>query len=602
LVKQLPRTPIVVASCLLTLFSAQAAAQFGAKAGTSVDISLSRNYLIIGEDLDLNLTISGPYDHYSDPTFEGFEFLGRTQQRRVSLTNGRMTQEETFVYRLAAKRAGIFSVGSVKVYQQGKVVAKSKSVAVKVGQAKNKAPVSAQRAQKLSNSRSEDIFLQAEIGRTSYYVGEPFAMVWNLNFKPNARVQSIESVSPPKLEGLLTEELLAPDRQPSAQQRQIGGQRFNSVPQSVRLCTGLRPGKVVVDSTTIRVLAGGFFRQRRHVISSDPYIIQLLPLPKEGRPDEFEPGHIGRFTLKGSLRNSDGRTPTHVQTGERLVFELEVRGHGALVSLKAPTLDGGDKFEIQMLPSSSNDEIEKDTTGMHGKRVFQYLLTPRKPGEYTPPRARFSFFDPTKKAYQTLSYGGAKITVAGRSIPDGASTALLAGEDIGPNVDRHVLSHREHHRLAGTPLFWLLLAFPAGLFAALESRHRLKVHRNRNPALRRSKGAFRNAAKRLGLAQNTLDAGLVKDFYGQMTRTLESYFEERANIAATGLTHEELRLAMIRVGYGRDLVEEVIVELENSDFARFAPAASADEQMKTALSRMRTLLDQLDAINPQRKS
>ena len=440
------------------------------------------------------------------------------------------------------------------------------------------------------------------MSRRSYYVGEVFPITWQLYFRPDVAVQSLETVASPKLPGLLAEELLARDRQPRPKEKTIRGRRFRYFPQSVQLLTGLQAGQTTVDAMTVRVSVGQFFAQKRYTVRSQAFKLDIRPLPAEGRPATFRDGNVGRFAVSGTLHNADGAVPRQVQTGERLILGIEISGEGNLVSVKPPVIDAGEDFEVQPLSSSAEDIIEKDTRGMHGKRVFQYLVSPRKPGELVTPEVAFSYFDPASGRYETLTVPGTEITVAGRAIVDGATAAVLSGDDIGPHVDGHTLTSTPRTRLVGSPLFWLLVLVPLGGYLAVEVRHRIGLAHARDPGKRRARGALGNARKRLQLANRVLEEGLVKDFYGHISRALTAYFEERANLPAVGMTHDELREAMLARGYLSDDVDAAIVELENCDFARFAPAASAQRQMRETLDRVAGIVDRLDRVEPGKPS
>ena len=71
------------------------------------------------------------------------------------------------------------------------------------------------------------------------------------------------------------------------------------------------------------------------------------------------------------------------------------------------------------------------------------------------------------------------------------------------------------------------------------------------------------------------------------------------NVAARGMTHEALRGVLQSVGYASEVIDAVIVELENCDFARFAPSQDAEEDMRDALDRAQRLLRRLDAVTPK---
>jgi hypothetical protein len=95
-------------------------------------------------------------------------------------------------------------------------------------------------------------------------------------------------------------------------------------------------------------------------------------------------------------------------------------------------------------------------------------------------------------------------------------------------------------------------------------------------------------------ADLALKSGLVKDFFAQVSRVLHGYLDERLNIAGAGMTHDGLRMAAIERGVAPELMEEIVAELENCDFARFAPSTTMTQQMDDTLSRLKILVGKLE--------
>jgi hypothetical protein len=566
----------------------------------AVQVQVDRRAMSTDDDLNVEIRLSGEFDDYTEPTMDGFEVTARSQQQSIQIVNGRMSRQQVLSLTLAARRAGTLTIGPVVTTRGGRQVARSEPIEILVRAPAQPPPVSAESAQNLERNAGQSLFLQAETARTHYYVGEPFSLAWNLYFQAQVQVTGAEFSSKPALQGLLAEELLGPDDQLRVREKAIGGRTYRFVLRSLQLATGLEAGTVTIDPMALRVGVGDVFRRGAQTVRSQPFMLEIRPVPTEGRSPWYQDGNIGRFALSGALSDATGSEPTTVQTGERLILDVVISGNGALVSVKPPVLDGGEGFDVQPLPSSGEDAIEKDASGMHGKRVFQYILVPRKPGKQQTPTVRFSYFDPAAQAFKDLVWKGRDIEVTGRAMASVSETAALSGDDIGPIIEGHTLARDERVELLGTPLLWALMLLPLGGWLGTEFAYRLRARAAKDPAKRRSRAAHSNAKKRLALARNAMKAGLVKDFYGHLSRTLTSYFEERANLPAMGLTHDELREAAARAGYPPELLDEVIVELENCDFARFAPAGSADAQMREAAARAQEVLGRLDRVEPRR--
>jgi len=225
---------------------------------------------------------------------------------------------------------------------------------------------------------------------------------------------------------------------------------------------------------------------------------------------------------------------------------------------------------------------------------------PKKPGKFRTPDVTLSFFDPVQGQYRTLEHKGAPLTVEGRALSDMPLTTSGDGQDIGPILTDPALTHHDMSHFAGSALFWMLILLPLGLLIAVEIGSAYRRRLARDPSARRARGAGKQAAKRLRRAQETLEAGDVKAFFGEVARTFIGYFEEKANIPATGLTRDALSREAERVGYPAELMEGVVAELENCDYARFAPAATMQTQMRETCDRAEKLLARLDKIKPRR--
>ncbi len=567
--------------------------------GARVTVEVDARALTMDDDLGVTLTLEGAYDAYREPGFDDFEVVNRGQSSRITMINGRIDRSLTLSYRVVPKHPGALTIGPAAALRNGRVVARSKPVTVRVTSPQDPASAPPGQRPTAQGLAGKPFFLLASTQRDTYYVGEPFVLSWDLYFRRDVNVESWELVRAPKLDGLLVEELLDPANPPRVRDRRVGSRLMRVAPRSIQLATPLRAGAVTVGSMTGRIRVGDLFRMQRRTIRSRPFTLTIKPLPEEGRPEGFQPSHIGTFNLSSRVSDHTGATPKRLRTGERLVLTVTVSGTGNLVGVKPPEiLDPAGRFSVT--PSSTEDHIDKDAAGVHGDRTFEYLLTPTKPGSFSTPEVRFAFFDPRKGAYRVAQVPGTPVTVQGPEIRRDEGGAAYEGEDIAPLFEG--VSIRPHSRrpFAATPLFWIFVALPLAGLLLVETRYRLRRRAAADPQGRRYRGAHSNARKRLRAAEQAARDGLVKDFYGQLARALSGVVEERANLPVTGMTHDELRARMLDVGYGAPLVDRVITELENCDFARFAPAASADAQMRENLARVRGLIDELARVQPRR--
>lgn len=572
-----------------------------AQAKPSITLQLDRARVSLSDEVTLVVEIRGEVDGLSPPDLSEFDIAGQRTERRIDVGRSATFSQ---VYTLRPKKAGTFQIGPAQATQGGRVVAVAQPVTLVVEAPKPVAPVPVEEALSLEGRAEDAAFIRWDVPRTTFYVGEPFALTLQLWIRTELNASSPELVQQPKLDGLLVEDLkIDPSR--GAERKSLGRATFDVYPLTAQLATPLRAGKLLVDATTIRIAVsqGGFLAaQRRTTLSTPPFHLDIREVPDEGRPAGFSARNIGQFTLSAKLVDERGAEASRARTGQRLILRAEVKGQGNLVALEPPRLvgEGAKAFEISPLSGNADDRVEKSLAGVSGTRIFQWIVSANAPGNLTTPGLALPTFDPVTRRFVTLEAPGRPLEVSGAAITPEADQASALGEDVGPIFETASLEGPSV-ALPRAPLYWSALALPLIGFLVVEWRHRRNLRDRRNPGARAARDAAHNARKRLRAAEQALKDGLVKDFYGQLARTLASYLEERANIPATGMTHPEVRQAARAAGYPAELVDAWVVEMENCDFARFAPAGSAADKMREAASRVSALVDALDKITPERR-
>jgi len=135
----------------------------------------------------------------------------------------------------------------------------------------------------------------------------------------------------------------------------------------------------------------GFGREESLTVKSDLINIEVRELPMIERPDSFR-GAIGKFSCR-SIPDSD-----RVSLGDPIRLVVEITGTGNFSAMPAPVLNSNSNFKIGP-PAFS---FEGNEITMHeGKQLFEYILTPLKPGLISIPVITFSYFDPAREEYFT---------------------------------------------------------------------------------------------------------------------------------------------------------------------------------------------------------
>ncbi|MBU3664820.1 MAG: protein BatD [Chthoniobacterales bacterium] len=155
----------------------------------------------------------------------------------------------------------------------------------------------------------------------------------------------------------------------------------------------------------------GFGRAENIQARTNPRKIEVLPLPKEGRPENFS-GAIGQFTIDASA------TPRTVKAGEPVTLALAVEGRGNFDAISPPALTGTDGWRTYAPKESFKGA---DAIGYGGTKTFEVSMVARTDQTSTP-GAEFSYFDPLKKKYVTLKTEPVAVTAAGGGAKAGESS------------------------------------------------------------------------------------------------------------------------------------------------------------------------------------
>ena len=166
----------------------------------------------------------------------------------------------------------------------------------------------------------------------------------------------------------------------------------------------------------------GFGRAENVQASTNTRQLDVQPLPKEGRPENFS-GAIGQFTLRASA------DPKTAAAGEPVTLTLAVEGRGNFDAMAPPELTGADGWRTYAPKESFNGN---DSIGYGGTKTFEVSMVARENRAATP-GAEFSYFDPLKKKYVTLKSEPVAVTAAasGASAAD-AAAAAGSDEDVLP--------------------------------------------------------------------------------------------------------------------------------------------------------------------------
>ena len=158
--------------------------------------------------------------------------------------------------------------------------------------------------------------------------------------------------------------------------------------------------------------------------STDPVLMDVQPLPA-GAPAGFK-GAVGQFSLESKM------VPEEVNEGEPITWTLSLKGTGNWpmgVELPARTVPA----KMRTIQPKLRREFD-GTQVFTGGLVEDLVLISTEAGEYELPTVKFVYFDPKKKAYETLEAKPPKITVRkeGTLRPAGPAQVTQASTVVPP--------------------------------------------------------------------------------------------------------------------------------------------------------------------------
>ncbi|MFQ6114649.1 MAG: BatD family protein [bacterium] len=572
--------------------------------GQDLEIKAFVNRTTIGLDqqFELSVELSGSDANNapqpSPPNLDEFaSYIGTSSSQNIQIINGRMSVTRTFTHHFIANKVGKFQIDPVKLEYEGKMFA-TDSISVEVVGSPT-APRQPGQTRKRSPAGSEDLsdllFLKAQVNKRRVFQNEPVIVSYKIYTAVNVTSYGISQL--PNTVGFWTEEFPTPQR-PTLHDEVVNGRRYRVAEIKKVALFPQGPGTKTLDPLMLecevqvrrqrsrRDLFDSFFddpffgltRTERRTIRSNAISIEVLPLPRNGRPADFS-GAVGNFAISAAVDKKE------VKTNEAVTLKVKISGKGNIKIVPQPKVDFPTDFEVYE-PKISED-IHRQGSQISGSKSFEYVLIPRFPGNQTIRPISFSYFDLSSKSFKTLFTDPIEIAVAKGNEPLIAVGVGTSKEDvrfIGQDIRFIQLRLPEFHR-SGTVFyktwpFYALFAFPLLVLAAGYGYRKHLDKLSTNLAYARSRKANQMALKRLHKAKKQLNEGNSRLFYGEISKALMGFIGDKLNVSAAGLITDQVDDMLRSHGINNEIVSEYIECLQTCDYGRFAPADSDNGEMQ----------------------
>ncbi len=560
------------------------------------DIFIKAEYprvVTAGEQFNVIYTVNSGGGEFSGPAFDGFYKLMGPQTSYSSSTqiiNGKISQDisYSYVYYLQAMNPGKFVIPPATFRYKSKDY---KTDSLKIEVLKNGAAqpaTSNNPSAGVNASTGSDLFIRLILDRNEAYLGEH--IVASVKLYSRVDLSGLNEVKFPSFNGFLKENLETPQLT-SLQRENVNGVIYGTGIVQQFLLFPQITGEITIDPVEITALVqqrsgqsddifNSFFNSYQSVpkvIASLPVKINVRPLPGT-KPDNFS-GIVGNIDIGASVSKDT------INVNDALNFKIIIKGNGNLKVAASPVLRLSP--DIEVYDPKIIDNITNNSKGSAGQKTFEYLLIPRHYGDFTIPSVKYSYFNSTRRQYETLSTKEYKF-YARKGSDQGAPVTIYGGvskEDVkyvGKDI-RFLKTETDNLKksdqiLVSKRAFKTFYGFALILFFGVLFFRREQVRRNSDLSIVRNRKAAKIAGKRLQTAHLFLKSDAVNDgFYEEILKAIWGYLSDKLSIPISELTRNNVIELLKAKGIADEPIDSLSVILDKCEFARFSPSSSGTE-------------------------
>jgi hypothetical protein len=280
--------------------------------------------------------------------------------------------------------------------------------------------------------------------------------------------------------------------------------------------------------------------------------------------------------------------------------KVQVAGRGSIDGITLPEQPGWEQFK--KFPSTSKVETT-DQLGLEGSKTFEQIVSPENADVKALPAIGFSFFDPEKRQYRTLTQPPMALLVrAGAPLPAPTVSASPRGEDnspaaqdIVPNKQRIGALAQVGHPLVLQPWFLTLQSVPLLAFLAAVVWRKRTDSLARNPRRRRQREVAVIVANGLIQLKQLAVEKRSDEFFATVFRLLQEQLGERLDLPASAIT-EAVVDERLRPRAVPETLAVLVQELfQTCNLARYAPVKTTQE-LEAVIPKLEQALSQIACL------
>jgi hypothetical protein len=595
--------------CVVLMMSVLASRMFAQE--VTFVASVEQTTVGSGEQFSVSFTISGPdasgAQNFKGPNFGQLVVLtGPNTSSQMQIVNGRVSASMTYSYDLYARQPGKYPIGPATVEYNGKTL-QTKPLQIDVVQGKPQQMT--QRPGQDTVVTGDYLFIRTTSDKQRVTMGEQVTITYKIYTRVG--ISSYNLPNAPVYQGFWAEDLEQP-RQATLTNEMVNGKQYRVATIKTTALFPTQTGKLTVAPLEIRCAVqmqarrrsnnpfdtffnDPFFSRLQTVeqnFKSNPLSITVDPLPGNA-PREFA-GAVGRYTMNVTIDKKQ------VMTGDPVTLRITVSGSGnvKLLALPKPALPA----DFEAYEPKVSDETTREGGVIRGKKVAEYLLIPRNPGQRAIEPMTFVYYDLGKRSYSTLHSPRFELSVMqGKGVGSGANIASKSGVRLlGEDIRFLKLTPGKLRPVDESPFavawFTAGVLLPPFLFVGALAYRKRKEKLSGNVQRLRFEKAVREANKRLKYARKILAQGNTESYHAEVSKALMGYLEDKLHIPRATLTVDEAVQKLQIGGVSTDTANALKGCFERAEFARFAPSSDTQE------TRIELLEKAAEAINTIEKS
>jgi hypothetical protein len=568
-------------------------------------VQVSSNKVQVGVPFQIAFSINTVPNTFTPPDFKNFDiYSGPNQSQSTQFVNGNLSQSFSISYLLSAKKEGKLTIGAMTIVANGQSF---QSNPVTVEAFKGNVPSGGQQQQQQAGGgqaqeedpaystkvSGEELFIRTSVSKTKCYMGEQVLVTQKVYSRLDLR--GFQNVKFPSYNGFWSQQQEG-NQNIQLQIENLDGVNYYVGEFSRTYVFPQRSGKLTIDPTELECVVrkqtskkprnifeqffgSGGFEDVAVKAKSKPIVIDVTPLPEQNKPENFS-GGVGNFSYKVEANK------TTLKANNAFNLKVTVSGRGNIKLIDAPKLKLPESFETY---DPKMHENISNNGAVSGSKVYDYLVIPRQPGEFTLDGLDFSYFDLDKKQYVTIPAQIIKITVNPGDASSNASAQVYdhLKQEIKETENDIRYIKKGDFKLAkadeeffNSSAHFVLMSLSLLLFVGGLGYRSYYLKKNADVVAVRGRKAAKVAKKQLSVAEKKMKENNKEQFYTEVMSALNSYLVNKLNIPVAELSRENIvkGLNSKHINPGTQL--KLFETLDQCEYAKYAPGAvSGDLQM-----------------------